>query len=161
MPNHHIRINTSYIDKPHPKPEPSQAKPSQAKTWAEVVYIITKCPFLTLSCTCAGDSLMSHLLMNRIKPYFQDNVGPTQGQSWWQKNLRPLSQNPIFGQKRGVNHKKSTKLLSWPQVAAIATRTSKSPFADRPCTLNSEAKIYKKSNKIGPTSNPKGKHFLY
>ena len=49
----------------------------------------------------AGESLISQLLLNRIKPNFQDILGPTQGQSWWEKNLPPLSQKPIFLAKKG------------------------------------------------------------
>ena len=53
----------------------SQAKPFQAKAWAEVFYIITTCA-CPVPC-CPGDSLISQLLLNRIKPNCQDDLGPT------------------------------------------------------------------------------------
>ena len=87
----------------------SQAKPSQAKAWAEVFYIITMCAVLSRPHPRAGDSLISQLLLTRIKPNFQDNLGPIQGPSWWQKILHLQSQNPIFWQKRVKNPQNQPK----------------------------------------------------
>ena len=81
-------------------PSQSQAKPSQAKVWAEVFYIITMCARARAR-PHAGESLISQLLLNRINPNFQDILGPTQGQSWWRKILPSLSQNLIFFTKGG------------------------------------------------------------
>ena len=108
------------FDKPQLKPKAKAKAKPKAKAWAEVFYIITKCARARARAHAsarpharAGDSLISQLLLNRIKPNFQDNLGPIQGPSWWQKILPPpLSQNPIFWQKRGVKPPKISQKLN-------------------------------------------------
>ena len=65
--------------------------------------VTKKFPVPVLSPSRAGESLISQLLPNRIKPNFQDILGPTQGQCWWRKILPSLNQNPIFGQESAKN----------------------------------------------------------
>ena len=46
-------------------------------------------------------SLISQLLLDRIKPNFQDNPRAMREWDWIQKNLHPLSPNSILDKKRG------------------------------------------------------------